>query len=78
MNGYSGLSVGNGSIVSSSSSNGDTKSGTFDVTITSLATAALNVIAGTSIARDTFNGAGYFTVNGSDVNVDSTFTVQDV
>ncbi|MDO6656370.1 flagellin [Anaerobacillus sp. 1_MG-2023] len=78
LNGDSGLSVGNGSIVSSASSTGDTKSGTFDVTITSLATAAQNVSAGTANATDTVNGAGKITVNGTDVNVASTDTVQDV
>lgn len=78
LNGDTGISVGDGTIVGSAQSSGETQTGTYDVTVTSLATVASDATAGAVAATDTVNAAGTLTINGTDVNVSATDTVQDV
>ncbi|MEI2664770.1 flagellin N-terminal helical domain-containing protein [Rossellomorea sp. LJF3] len=78
LDGSSGLKVGDGSVVGSANSSSDTQTGTYNVSVTSLATAASDATVGAVAATDTVNGSGTLTINGTDVNVAATDTVQDV
>lgn len=78
LNGSSGLKVGDGTIVGNANSTSDTKVGTYKITVTSLATAASDTSVGSVAASDTVKGPGTITINGTDVNISATDTVQDV
>jgi len=77
LNGDSGLSVDDGSVVGNAQSSSETKTGTYDVDIGSLATSASDVTAGSASATDAVNDSGKITINGTDVNINSSDTVQD-
>lgn len=83
LNGEAGISVGDGSIVGNASATADTAPGTFDVEVNALATTAQDVTVtdtddGAVEASDTVAQAGTLTINGTDVEVTATDTVQDV
>ncbi len=80
LDGSSGLSVGDGSIVGSVNVGTNTQQGTYTVDATSatLATTAKSAdVAGTTAAT-TVNSAGTLTVNGVDVTIEATDTLQDL
>ncbi|MFZ4451051.1 flagellin N-terminal helical domain-containing protein [Salibacterium aidingense] len=78
LNGDAGINVGDGSVIGGAIATADTQTGTFNVEVAALATAASDNTAGSAAATDDVNGSGTITINGTDVNVASTDKVQDV
>jgi len=78
LDGSSGLKVADGTKIGNANSTSATKVGTYDITVTSLATAAKDATVGAVLATDTVAAAGIMTINGTDVAVAATDTVKDV